>query len=115
MNLFRGVVACFLLLPVVVRAQVDFKLEVPQKQLLPGESLEAVARFSNYTGKPLTLGRETGWLQFHVEDRSGMVINKLSDVDETGTFELQPVERGTLRFNLTPHFKLDQPGRYRVY
>lgn len=102
-------------LPGLVQAQVEFKLEVPQPQLLPGESLEAVVRFSNFSGRPLTIGVEPGWLRFHVEDRAGIVVNKLSEVEETGSFELQPVERGTLRFDLAPHFKLDQPGRYRVY
>lgn len=115
MNLFRGMLLWVWVLTGLVHAQVEFKLEVPQAQFLPGERLETVARFSNFTGKPLTLGVEPGWLRFHVEDRSGLVINKLSEVEETGSFQLQPVERGTLRFDLAPHFKLDQPGRFRVY
>lgn len=99
----------------LLQAQVQLKVEVPQSQFLPGERLDVLARFSNYTGQTLRLGTEPGWLRFHVEDRSGMVVNKLSEVEDTGVFELQTVERGTLRFDLEPHFKLDQPGRYRVY
>lgn len=98
----------------LVQAQVEFKLTVPQAQFLPGERIEAVARFSNFTGRPLTLGKDAGWLQFQVEDRSGRVVNKISEVDDSGSFDLKPLERGILRFNLTPHFQLDQPGRFRV-
>lgn len=98
-----------------VQAQVELKIEVPQTQFLAGERLDTVARFSNFSGSPITLGKEPGWLRFHVEDRSGVVVNKLSEVEESGAFPLQPVERGSLRFDLEPHFKLDQPGRYRVY
>ena len=99
----------------VAQAQVDLKLEVPRTQFLPGERLEVVTRFSNFTGKPLTLGAEAGWLRFQVEDRAGVAVNRRSELPETGTFELQPVERGTLRFDIEPHFYLEQPGRYRVF
>ena len=99
----------------LLHAQVQLKLELPQTQFLPGERLDVLARFSNYSGQTLRLGTDPGWLRFHVEDRSGMVVNKLSEVEETGVFELKTVERGTLRFDLEPHFKLDQTGRYRVY
>ena len=97
------------------RAQVDFKLEVPQGQFLPGERLEAVARFSNFTGQTLTLGADPTWLRFQMEEHAGTPVNMLSEVEETGIFKLDPVQRGTLRFNLTPHFKIDHPGRYRVF
>ena len=115
MTLLRGFVAGVCAWAGVAQAQVDFKLEVPQAQFLPGERLEVVTRFSNFTGQPLLLGAEPGWLRFQVEDRVGKVVNKRSEVAETGTFELKPVERGTLRFDLEPHFFLDQPGRYRVF
>lgn len=99
----------------LVQAQVEIKVEIPQSQFLPGERLEVITRFSNFSGQLLTLGGQPDWLKFHVEDRSGVVVNKLSEVEESGSFQLQPVERGSLRFDLEPHFKLDQPGRYRVY
>ena len=81
----------------LAHAQVDFKLELPQGRYLPGERLEAAARFSNFTGQTLTLGTDPAWLRFQVEEHSGTPVNKLSEVEETGVFKLEPVQRGTDR------------------
>ena len=96
-------------------SQVDLKLDLPQTHLLTGERIEVAVRFSNFTGRPLTLGGETNWLRFQVEDHTGAAVYKVGEVPDSGSFPLQPVERGTLRFDISPGFKLDQPGRYRVF
>ncbi len=99
----------------VAHGQVDLKLEIPQTQMLTGERIEVAVRISNFTGRTLTLGAETNWLRFQVEDRSGAAVFKLGEVPDSGHFVLQAVERGTLRFDIAPCFKLDQPGRYKVF
>ena len=114
MNCFRHPAIWWMLLSLGLQAQVDVKLEIPQQQFLPGERLEVAIRISNFTGRTLVLGAEPMWLRFQVETRAGMVVNQLSDPEESGRFEIGPVERGRLRYDLAPRFQLDQPGRYRV-
>jgi hypothetical protein len=95
-------------------AQVEIKLEFEQNQFLPSEPAIAVVRIINYTGSQLRLGEQPGWIRFSVENIDGTVVNRLRDPEETGAFSLKPSNRGTLRFNLAPLFKLDTIGRYRV-
>jgi hypothetical protein len=97
-----------------LRAQVEVKLEFEQNQFLPSETAEIVLRMINDTGAPLRLGEQKGWLRFSVENIDGTVVSRLEDPEDTGAFTLKPSNRGTLRFNLAPLFKLDQIGRYRV-
>lgn len=99
-----------------VCAQVDVDL-APSREgavFLPGEPVEMAVRFANFTGGPLTLGAEPGWLQFTVEGLGNRVVTKLSDPSESGEFTLEQATRGTLRWNLTPLFNLEDPGTYRV-
>ena len=99
---------------VTARAQVEIQLEFDQNQFLPHEKTELILRMINYTGEPLRLGEQPGWIRFSVENIDGTVVNRIEDLEETGAFTLKPSARGTLRFNLAPLFKLDQIGRYKV-
>lgn len=97
-----------------VSAQVDVDLTLPRETFLPAEDIDLGVRISNFTGGPLTLGKEPRWLQFTVERISGGVVERLSDPPESGEFTLQQATRGKLTFNLTPLFRLSTPGAYRV-
>lgn len=105
-----------LLAGLTARAQVEVQLEFDrnQNQFLPSESAVAVVRIANFSGSPLRLGEQPGWIRFSVENVDGSVVNQTRDPEETGAFTLKPSSRGTLRFDLTPMFKLDRIGRYHV-
>jgi hypothetical protein len=95
-------------------AQIELRLSVAQEFFLPGEELDVAVKVANFTGGPLTLGEQPDWIRFTVERADSGVVNKLSEVEESGTFLLQHATVGTLHFNLMPHFALDQAGTYRV-
>ena len=97
-----------------VHAQVDVKLEFDQNKFLTGETSEVILRVANFTGSPLRLGERPDWLQFSVENVSGVGVARIADLEETGAFTLKTGARATLRFDLTPLFKIDQVGRYNV-
>lgn len=111
---FLAVIAALLSAVLGLQAQVDVKLEFEQSQFLASETAEVTLRVANFTGSPLKLGERPGWLRFSVENVNGSVVNRMSEVEETGSFTLKPSTRGTMRFNLAPLFKLDQVGRYTV-
>jgi hypothetical protein len=102
------------LLVMTVHAQVDVKLEFDQNKFLTGETSEVILRVANFTGSPLRLGERPDWLQFSVENVSGVGVARIADLEETGAFTLKTGARATLRFDLTPLFKIDQVGRYNV-
>ncbi|HRI16524.1 MAG TPA: hypothetical protein PLX89_26320 [Verrucomicrobiota bacterium] len=97
-----------------VRAQVDLDLILDRQFFLPAEDIEVGVRIANFTGEPLTLGEDEGWLQFSVQEVKGRIAGKLAEPQESGAFTLEPATRGTLRFNLTPLFAMDDPGVYQV-
>ncbi len=97
-----------------VRAQVDVDLVFDRDSFLPGEPVIVTARFANFTGGPLKLGAESGWIQFTVEGIGGRVVTKLDDPRESGEFTLEQSTRGKLQWNLTPLFNLDEAGSYRA-
>ncbi|MSU84171.1 MAG: hypothetical protein EXS21_03520 [Pedosphaera sp.] len=97
-----------------VHAQVDVKLEFDQNKFLTGEKSEVILRIANFTGGPLRLGERADWLRFGLENVSGVGVARTADLEETGAFTLKTGARATLRFNLTPLFKIDQVGRYNV-
>jgi hypothetical protein len=105
---------CLFLLVMTVHAQVDVKLEFDQNKFLTGETSEVILRISNFTGAPLRLGERPDWLRFSVENVSGVGVARIADLEHTGAFTLKTGARATLRFDLTPLFKIDQVGRYNV-
>lgn len=105
---------CGLLASARLWAQVDVAVTLPQEQFLPGEAIEAAVRISNFAGRKLTFGARPGWIRFEVESTGDTVVNRLSDISESGEFSLQSSTRGTIRYDIQPHFDLSRPGRYRV-
>jgi hypothetical protein len=97
-----------------VSAQVDVDLTMARDAFLPAEDIEVGVRISNFTGSPLTLGKEPRWLHFTVERISGGVTERLSEPPESGEFTLEQATRGKLTFNIAPLFRLATPGAYRV-
>jgi hypothetical protein len=102
------------LLTMAVQAQVDVKLEFAQDKFLTGETSEVTLRIANFTGGPLRLGERADWLRFSVENVNGSVVQRRTELEETGAFTLKAGARATLRFDLAPLFQLDQIGRYHV-
>ncbi len=95
-------------------AQVDVRITLAQDQFLPGESIEAAVRIANFTGQKLTFGNRPDWIRFSVESTDGRIVNRISEVKESGEFQLESSTRGTIRYDIQPHFDLSTPGRYRV-
>lgn len=98
----------------LARAQIEVRLSLEREAFLPGEDMEVALKVSNFSGGPLKLGDRADWLRFTVERTDGGVVNKVSEVEESGAFTLAHATTGTLRFNLMPHFALDRSGSYRV-
>ena len=97
-----------------VMAQVDLRVTLPQELYLPGESIEAAVRIANFTGRKVALGKVPGWLRFNVEAQENFVVNRVSEIPDSGEFTLDSSTRGTIRFDIQPHFELTRPGRYRL-
>lgn len=98
----------------IAQAQIELRLSLEREFFLPGEELEVAVKVANFSGGKLTLGEQSDWLRFTVERNDSGVVNKLSEVEESGSFTLEHATVGTLRFNLMPHYALDRPGSYRV-
>lgn len=96
------------------RAQIELRLATEREFFLPGEELDVAVKVANFSGGPLTLGEQPDWIRFTVERSDSGVVNKLSEVSESGSFTLEHATVGTLHFDLMPHFVLDRPGNYRV-
>lgn len=111
---FASVILASALLGWFAQAQIELRLSADREFFLTGEDLEVAVKVANFTGGPLTLGEQPDWLRFTVERTDSGVVNKLSEVEESGSFTLPQATVGTVRFNLTPHFALDRPGKYRV-
>ena len=98
----------------VAWGQIELRLSLDREFFLAGEDLEVAVKVANFSGAPLKLGERPDWLKFSLERSDSGVVNKRSEVDESGSFTLEHATVGTLRFNLTPHFAVDRPGSYRV-
>ncbi|HTI71820.1 MAG TPA: hypothetical protein VMF06_17725 [Candidatus Limnocylindria bacterium] len=97
------------------QAQVQLQLEFDrQKQFIVGEKCEVAVRIVNYTGGVLPLGGKPDWLRLSMEEVSGGFVPHAADLPTIGDFTLQPSTRGTVRYNLTPAFRMDHPGRYLI-
>lgn len=94
--------------------QLDVRVTLPQDQYLPGESIEAAVRISNFSGRKINFGANPGWIRFNVEATEGFIVNRISEIQESGEFDLESSTRGTIRYDIQPHFDLSRPGRYRV-
>ena len=97
------------------QAQVQLQLEFDRtQQFVVGEKCEVAARIINYTGGDLPLGGKPDWMRFSVEEVNRGFIPHLKEVPTIGEFSLKPSTRGTIRYDLTPVFQIDHPGRYLV-
>jgi len=103
-----------LLVAVRLMGQLDLRITLPQDQFLPGESIETAVRIANFSGRKLTFGANPGWIRFNVEATEGFIVNRISEIQESGEFDLEASTRGTIRYDIQPHFDLSRPGRYRV-
>jgi hypothetical protein len=84
-------------------------------QFLPQEPMMLLVRVYNYSGETLVLGQRPDWISFNVEPvASKAIVRQTSDPDVVGAFELETGMMATKRVNLTPHFELNQSGRYKV-
>src|SRR5262245_59114401 len=110
----RVLLAIIFVLASKAHAQVDLDLVMDRNMFLPAEDIEVGVRMANFTGEPLTLGEDPSWIQFSLSELKGRIAGKLADPPESGIFTLEPATRGTLRFNLTPLFAINDPGVYRV-
>lgn len=113
MNIFH--VGLALLLSVsAVWAQIKVEVVPAQGQFLPNEELTVAVRVSNFSGKTLQLGADSGWLKLSVESRDGFVVSKLGETPVQGEFDLASSKVATKRVDIAPYFSLLKPGRYTV-
>ncbi len=97
-----------------LRAQVEVEIRCAQKRFLPSESIPLSVRIGNLTGMPLKLGTWPGWLSFSVEQMPAGVVKKIGDISESGEFTLEQSTVGTIKYDLSSVFEIDQMGNYRV-
>jgi hypothetical protein len=89
-------------------------LGVAQEQTLPNEDLRVAVKITNISGRTLQFGKEADWLTFKVESLDGFAVPSHGQPPVTGEFSLDSSTAGTKRVNITPHFNIQRPGRYRV-
>jgi hypothetical protein len=95
-------------------AQVTVKIELPQQQFLPGESLPLAVRITNRSGQPLHLGEDAKWLAFYITGANNSVVSQLSEPQVVGEFDLESLQMGTKRVDIASCFNLKREGTYGV-
>ncbi len=104
--------AWLLLLPAT--AQITVELSFDQDQYIAYESLVAVVKVTNFSGRTLKLGSDPDWLRFEVEGENGTYVHSLGQPPVVDPFELPTASKATRRIDLAPYFMLRSVGRYRV-
>ncbi len=87
---------------------------MPRDVFLEDEPVMAGVRVINYSGRPITLGKDNRWLQIAVQTRGDQVVEARDELPAAGEFTVGSAEMGTRRVNLTPYFNIRSPGRYKV-
>jgi len=110
---------CFLLVFSVlgslrVWGQVSAGLHLTQDQFLPGESIPTSLRITNFSGRTLSFGQDSLWVQFGLEKHDGPSIASVSTVPVAGRFDLENSMIATKRVDLAPHYPVLDPGFYTL-
>ena len=103
-----------LLSSLALQAQVTVEVRLEQDQFLPGETLTAIVRVTNRSGRTLHLGEEEDWLTFSLENQQGSVVEKIGEAPVKGDFDLDNAKTAIKRVDLAPYFGLALPGRYSI-
>lgn len=96
-------------------AAVTIELILDENIYLPGEEIPVGVRISNLSGRPLTFGSSTNWLNFYVESKTGEIIARLGAVPVEGEFTLESAKAGTKWWNIQPYFDFQEAGVHNVY
>jgi hypothetical protein len=94
---------------------VEVSLVMDESVFLPGEAVLVGVRIANLSGRALTFGTTTNWLNFHLETKRGAIIDRQSDVPVVGQFTLEATQVGTKWWNIQPYFDFEKPGAYVVH
>jgi len=105
-------VLCAVLPPAL--AQVRVEIDFDQQQYLANEPLLASVKITNFSGRPLKLGKDPAWLKFEVQSVDGFIVQKFGDPPVVEEFEVPSSKRGVRRVDLAPYFDMAKPGRYQV-
>jgi hypothetical protein len=95
-------------------AQVTAEIIFDQEHFLRSESLPLRVRISNFSGQPLKLGGTPEWLTFTVENREGRGLARTGEIPLPQSFTIDSSKTVSVRADLMPHFKLNEPGHYSV-
>ena len=113
--IFRFLLAAFwLAAPVGLLAQLRVELEFEQETYLPHETMNAMVRVYNSSGRDLQLGQDEQWLSFIVESADGGVVEQVKNPDVIGEFKLPNGSRARKMVNLAQAYDLRRFGRYYV-
>lgn len=86
-----------------------------RSQYLMQEPMVILVRVFNYSGESLVLGRDADWISFSVEPLANKtIVRQTSEPNLSHPFVLDNGLMATKRIDLTPHFDISQPGRYKI-
>lgn len=114
MKIPLATLGCLLATLSAVGQGMSLSVSLDQEHYLPGESLVAKVRITNFTGQNVELGLDDAWLRIIVEDSRKLAVPSRGQVPVKGAFVLEPTMTGTKKVDLAPYFDLTQPGRYYV-
>ena len=114
MRIFPFTLGLLLVTAPWVSAQVTAEVVTDEDQFLRNEPMPVRVRVTNLSGRTLTLGKESDWLTFSIENREGHSVNKLAEPAVAGEFTLESSFAASKRVDLTPYFDLAQPGKYEI-
>ena len=97
-----------------VWGQLTIRLSLDQNVYLSGEAVVAHVEISNLSGQTISLGSSSDWLRFSVESHDGTFVNRLGDIDMSGTFDLASSVAASRGVNILPAFDMLRSGRYKV-
>ncbi len=114
MSRLRHLAALSVLGSLASMAQVSVELDFDKEFYIADEPMMANVRITNFSGRTLSFGEDSSWLQFSVDRRDGLLVDRRGAPEVRGVFEVPNAKRATRRVNLAPHFSMGKPGLYQV-
>ncbi len=99
-----------------VQGQVSVSVVLDQDIYLSGEAVIATVEITNLSGQTIQLGESPNWLEFSIESKSSNppYVNRLGEMDMSGTFELGASMTARRSINILPYFEILKSGLYEV-
>jgi hypothetical protein len=113
----KSLVACFFLLTVSARAQIQVELKLPRLQYIAYEPVVAKLAITNLAGRDVELrdADGQGWFGFEISGSEGQPIAPLAAGNKSeAPLSIPAGKTVTQKINLTPLYSVHEFGTYRV-